>query len=619
MNNEVEMIKEFKDCIVREQVRLAMEQVPTMQATSFIVALVLAFVVRHIVPQINIFAWLLLLLPVIGSRIVLFYRFRRVLEGPFVGEYWKNIYLSLALCSGIVWGLSAFVIFPSGNAGLISLFVLVIASLTAATTVSHSSIKFAPAAWAGPVILCYAARCVMEGGEIGYTIGFLILVYLFTMLRYSFTHHKSIASAIALKFENLQLLEEVQKINETLSQGNAERKRTEAERLELERRLLHAQKLESLGVLAGGIAHDFNNLLMAIQGNLELTLLALPKAISARPRIEQAIQTTRRAADLTRQMLAYSGKGRFVVSRMDLSDLVWDNADLFRTAIARTVTLNLSMSSQPCIIEADPGQVQQVIMNLITNAFEAIGEKPGVITLATGVMECEESYLSRSLLEEKPPAGRFVYVEVSDTGCGMDEETRQRLFDPFFTTKFTGRGLGMSAVLGIMRGHRGAILMDSAVAQGTNIRVLFPACEAISVEPAEVSDMPLSEPLTAGMVLVVDDEEAVRSLCMDLVRQLGFRAIGAGDGEEALQLFAEHADELTCVLLDLTMPRMDGLSAFREMKRLRPEVPVILCSGYSEHNATQQFAGEGLAGFIQKPYSLEELHLNLTYALQESV
>ena len=395
------------------------------------------------------------------------------------------------------------------------------------------------------------------------------------------------------------------------------RKRAEAERFELERQLLHAQKLESLGILAGGIAHDFNNLLMAILGNLDLALLNSPQVSPARVNIERALQSSRRATDLTRQLLAYSGKGHFVVTRIDLTDLVRESANLFRTAIAKTVAMDLRLSAEPSAVEADPGQVQQIIINLITNASEAIGDRPGTITLTTGSEAYDESYLSRSRLTEKPLAGRFVYLEVSDTGCGMNEETLQRLFDPFFTTKFMGRGLGMSAVLGIIRGHKGAILVESAIERGSTVRVLFPACAA---EPIGKTEDPGAPPLLAGLasatVLVVDDEEAVRAVATAFVRRLGFQAISATDGEEALLLFEKHADEIACVLLDLTMPRMDGLSAFRQMRRLRPDVKVILCSGYDEHEATRRFTSEGLAGFIQKPYILRDLSSMIAQVLK---
>lgn len=256
----------------------------------------------------------------------------------------------------------------------------------------------------------------------------------------------------------------------------SERKRAEEERLQLERRLLDAQKIESLGLMAGGIAHDFNNLLSVILGNLELALLRLPQAASARSRVDQALQASCRASHLIHQMLAYSGKGRFLIARMDLNELVRENADLFRAVVAKATTLSLHLTVEPSIIEADSGQVRQVIMNLITNASEATEEVPGTVTLTTGVKVCDEAYLRRSCLDEKPPGGRFVYVEVADTGCGMDEQAQQRLFDPFFTTKFIGRGLGMSAVLGIVKGHKGAIIVESAAGLGTTIRVLFRAC-----------------------------------------------------------------------------------------------------------------------------------------------
>ena len=318
-----------------------------------------------------------------------------------------------------------------------------------------------------------------------------------------------------------------------------ERMQADAERLEMERRLLHAQKLESLGILAGGIAHDFNNLLMAAIGNLDLALQELPPTSAAGPHIQQALQATRRGSDLTRQMLAYSGKGRFVITCMDLSEVVRENTGLFRAAISRAVTMNLCLTDEGSMIEADPGQVQQVIMNLITNASEAIGDNAGVITLATGVREFDDDYLSRSRLSEKPAAGRYAYVEVSDTGLGMDSETQQRLFDPFFTTKFTGRGLGMSAVLGIVRGHKGAIIVESAVGQGSTIRVSFPASESSgAAAPGDSGDHlhPSAQAPLEGTLLVVDDEEGVRLICAAFAQRLGLRTILAAHGEEALAL-----------------------------------------------------------------------------------
>jgi PAS domain S-box-containing protein len=399
-----------------------------------------------------------------------------------------------------------------------------------------------------------------------------------------------------------------------------ERMRAEAERLEMERRLLHTQKLESLGVLAGGIAHDFNNLLMVLFGNLELALTNLSAASSVRPYIEQALQAARRGADLTRQMLAYSGKGRFLVTHIDLSQLLRENVNLFRTAVPRNITMDLHLTNEPSTIEADLGQVQQIVMNLITNAAEAIGSRAGAIALTAGVQEFDETYLDKSRLDEKPSAGRFAYIEVFDTGCGMDDGTQQRLFDPFFSTKFTGRGLGMAAVLGIVRGHKGAIMVQSAPGKGTTIKVLFPysessrgsdidACVGLKTSPAISSKW--------KRVLVVDDEDAVVQVCCAFVLRIGLQPIAASNGEEALSLLGKHADEIGCVLLDLTMPHMDGISTFKEMKRIRSDIPVILCSGYDELEATRHFAGEGLFGFIQKPFGLNDLQRKVERALKE--
>lgn len=390
-----------------------------------------------------------------------------------------------------------------------------------------------------------------------------------------------------------------------------ELRKAEAEKLEMERRLLHAQKLESLGVLAGGIAHDFNNLLTGILGNLDLALLSIPSGSLAGTRIEQAIQASYRAEELTRQMLAYSGKGRFEIRPVNISRIVRENAELFRASITRTVTLDLAIQDDLPFIEADPGQIQQVIMNLITNAAEATGLNPGVINLRTDVMECSSRYLASSRLDEKPEPGIFAYIEVTDNGCGMDEETVSRIFEPFFTTKFTGRGLGMAAVLGIIRSHKGAILIDSKPGNGSTFRVLFPV-------PGELNGSAVKNTSGAGIsdsakpghnvtVLVVDDEDPVRELCVDFLRIFGFRTLSASNGKEAVEIFRNHSDEIACVILDLTMPGLDGAGTFRELRRIRPDSRVILSSGYSEYEATAIFANQGLAGFIQKPYRIAVL------------
>ncbi|HEX9080405.1 MAG TPA: ATP-binding protein, partial [Desulfuromonadaceae bacterium] len=364
----------------------------------------------------------------------------------------------------------------------------------------------------------------------------------------------------------------------------SDQKRAEEERLSLERNLLHTQKLESLGVLAGGIAHDFNNLLAAILGNLDLTLFRLDPASPAVAGITRAIQACRRASDLTQQMLAYSGKGVFQLKEIDLGRVVEENLELLRTTVPKAITLTLDTTNDLPLVNADPGQIQQVVMNLITNASEAIGDAPGTIVVTTGVRECDESLLKRSRLPEKPPPGRYASIEVSDSGCGMDQETQSRIFEPFFTTKFTGRGLGMSAILGIIKAHNGAILMESEPGRGTTFTVLLPVStedrgipreEAAPQEPAE------ARPGFTGTVLVVDDEPVVREICVDYAGSFGFDTLSASDGVEAVELFRQHADAIVLVILDLTMPRMDGVATFRELKRIRPSVKVIASSGYA--------------------------------------
>jgi CheY-like chemotaxis protein len=356
---------------------------------------------------------------------------------------------------------------------------------------------------------------------------------------------------------------------------------------------------------------------MAILGNLELGLGDLSPVSPARLRLDAASRAARRAADLTRQMLAYSGRGRFVVERVDLNELVEENAYLLRSSISRTATLNLHLDRALPAVEADVGQIQQVVMNLITNASEALGSDPGVITLATGARDCDGSYLSRNQLDETPPAGRYVYFEVTDNGCGMDDETQKRMFDPFFTTKFTGRGLGLPAVFGIVRGHSGAILLDSAVGKGTTIRVLFPAVGTAPGAAVPKDTAEASAPCTGrGTILVVDDEEMVLQLCAAMVESMGFTVLTAADGEQAVEMVRRHGAGIRAIILDLTMPKLDGARAFERILLIEPDAKVVLSSGYDEVEATGRLAKERLAGFIRKPYRLELLRSTLERALE---
>ena len=385
-----------------------------------------------------------------------------------------------------------------------------------------------------------------------------------------------------------------------------DREQAEEERRKLEERVQHVQKLESLGVLAGGIAHDFNNILAVILGNANLALLKLPPASPARDSIRDVEAAALRAAELCKQMLAYSGRGRFVVEPLNLSEAVREMAHLLTVSISKSATLKYNFAAELPLIEADATQVQQVVMNLITNASEALGDKEGVIAVSTGALYCSAEYLRNSYLDEQLPAGHYAFLEVSDTGCGMDRETVGKIFEPFFTTKFTGRGLGLSAVLGIVRGHKGAIKVYSEPGRGTTCKVLFPAAKRVT-ESQRIKLPSMRHWRGTGTILIADDEAAIRNVAKGMLEWAGFTVLTAANGREALSIFQQHTDEIVCVIMDLTMPLLDGEAAFRELRQVRGDVRVIMTSGYNEPEVTQRFAGKGLAGFIQKPFTADAL------------
>jgi PAS domain S-box-containing protein len=391
----------------------------------------------------------------------------------------------------------------------------------------------------------------------------------------------------------------------------SDEKRLEEERLNLERQLLHAQKLESLGIMAGGIAHDFNNLLTVIIGNLELSGMQLGTASSqAEIRIEQAMQASLRAADLTRQMLAYSGKGVFELKKLDLNQLIKENCDLFRTTVPKTITMTTEISTTLPPVLGDAGQMQQVIMNLITNAAEAIGCEPGSIVIATGVEDCDNTLLQQSRLEQKPPPGRYVSVDVTDSGCGMDKETQQRIFEPFYTTKFTGRGLGMASVMGIVKSHNGAILLYSEPEFGSTFKVLLPIFtgqQSITLSVPSNNILSKLHHDRAGTVLVVDDEELVREVCGEYLKDMGLQTLTAANGKEAVELFSRHLHDISLVILDLTMPYMDGVATLRALRQLQPDIKVIVSSGHSKQTTATVFSTDKPDCFIQKPFQMQEL------------
>lgn len=390
----------------------------------------------------------------------------------------------------------------------------------------------------------------------------------------------------------------------------------EEERHKLEVQMQQAQKLESLGILAGGIAHDFNNLLTVILGHANLALADLSPESPARESLLEIDNASRRAAELCRQMLAYSGRGAFVVKPINLSRLAQELTHMLQVSISKKAMLRCNFEENLPSIEADPAQVRQVVMNLVINASEAIGSKEGIISISTGSMQCDQTYLRESYPIKPPPSGKYVYVEVSDTGCGMDSKTREKIFDPFFTTKFTGRGLGMAAVIGIIQQHKGAIKITSEPGKGSTFRVLFPVSSNTSTHPE--AGMPPKLWHGSGTILVVDDEAEVLNVAKIMLEHHGFHVLTATDGREAIKLFQKHVRDIVCVLLDMTMPHMDGEETCHELFRIRKDVRVIIASGYSEQEIAKRFTDHQLAGFIEKPYEATTLMAKLRDALGTS-
>ncbi len=381
------------------------------------------------------------------------------------------------------------------------------------------------------------------------------------------------------------------------------------ERRHLEEQLRHAQKLESLGLLAGGVAHDFNNLLTGILGNASLVMDILHGDTEVNGMLQDIIRASERAADLTRQLLAYAGKGKFVIEPVNCSTLVRDISELLRSSVPRTVELALQLHPDLPDIEGDASQIQQLVMNLILNAVEATGERPGVVRVTTSVRNIVSSDRVAHLRPDPPLPGVYVSIEVMDDGCGMTDLVKAQIFDPFFTTKFTGRGLGLAAALGIVRGHRGAIGVESREGSGSTFTVLLPA------QTVSVGGRPMEQPFTlppltqnsAGSILIIDDEDVVRRAARATLEHFGYTVFEASDGRDGADLFSRLHDRISVVLLDLTMPRMDGHEVWRFIRRIRPDMKILISSGFDETEAMRQFSESTGLEFIQKPYTASAL------------
>ncbi len=384
-----------------------------------------------------------------------------------------------------------------------------------------------------------------------------------------------------------------------------ERVLAEEARREFEQNMQRAQKLESLGVLAGGIAHDFNNLLTPIMGAAGLALMELPNDSPIRTRLQTIHRAAKRAAALTNQMLAYAGQKPLRVELVDLTAIVEDMRDLALTSLTGKARIDLNLETDLPLVEGESAQLSQVVMNLISNAAESLPEGHGQLSISTGTTMVD-SRSRKMLFSDSMNLGEHVYFEVRDSGCGMDAETLDRIFDPFYTTKFTGRGLGLAAVSGIVRGHGGGIEVTSEPGSGTRFRVLFPAVRRKVVQSVREAKSP-GEFHLEGTALVVDDDEGVRELAQEVLERAGMHVLCAADGRAGVEDFRENADRIRVVLLDRTMPELSGADALEAIRKIRPDTPIVLVSGYSEERVQDELGGKGLAGFLKKPFLPETL------------
>ncbi len=372
-----------------------------------------------------------------------------------------------------------------------------------------------------------------------------------------------------------------------------------------EDRLRHAAKLESLGVLASGIAHDFNNLLAVMLGNASLATEKLPPDSPALPFLEQIIKASDTATQLTRQMLSYSGKGRFVLELVDLSAQVRDIVTLIKASVPRTVELQLDLAPGLPRIEADAGQIQQLVMNLVINGAEAVGPTgSGKVEISTLLGTVTEETQPDMLRGFSVPPGNYLILRVHDTGQGMDVSTKTRIFDPFFTTKFTGRGLGLAAASSIVRGHKGGIALESEPGSGTEFRIYFPV--PVEVGPVEDPILPLPSLSGHATILVVEDQLPVLRMTASILRKYGYNILTARNGREAVELFRAVPREIDLVMLDLTMPVLAGDLAVDELRAIRGDIRILATSGFASEDARERF-GPAIDGFLAKPYRSSQL------------
>jgi signal transduction histidine kinase len=410
-------------------------------------------------------------------------------------------------------------------------------------------------------------------------------------------------SGIAPFSSNALLYEQLQWHVKELQKGFHELQRAQEVREELESQLRQIQKMEAIGTLAGGIAHEFNNLLQSVQGYAELVLMGKDESSPDYQRLKAICRAAARGGQLTQQLLTYSRKSESKLRPLDLNKEVLETNRILQRTLPKMIDIRLDLANDLPHVKADPQQIEQILINLALNARDAMPQG-GTLTISTErvVSEGGEAMAQPALLP-----GEYVRLRVSDTGHGMENATLERIFDPFFTTKEVGKGtgLGLAIVYGIVQNHSGAITCESGPQKGTSFNIFLP----VGIHDEEISPAELDAELVGGRetILLIDDDPHVRRVAGEMLGRLGLQVLTAARGREGLKIFRARGNEIDCVILDLSMPGMGGEDAFHQMRRLRPDVRVILSSGYDEEDATKQFAGQGLAGFIQKPYTVAKL------------
>lgn len=396
-----------------------------------------------------------------------------------------------------------------------------------------------------------------------------------------------------------------------------EKRREDSERQFFEMRRTHAQKLESLGILAGGIAHDFNNILAAILNNAEYALLELGDNNPVSNCIQEILTSTHRAAELSRQMLAYSGKAPFSLAAVDLNEMITSLGSLIQASIPKKIGIKFRLTEERLLIHADQTQIKQIILNLVTNAWESYEDRSGQVVVTTGIQFLSNSGHAQDVHKEPIAEGNYVFVRIEDSGCGIPESMLSRIFDPFFSSKFTGRGMGLAVVQGIVRSHKGSIEVESHANTGTKVTVYLPA----QVEARESHALERSESHIvnrSGFVLLVDDELAILKIGKRILERIGYQVMVATNGKEALDIFTTHRNTIALIILDLTMPVMNGEETLLEIRKTAPNIPVILSSGFNESEMAR-FGHTKVTAFIQKPYLASSLQKILDSLLDPSV